>query len=135
MAALTPGALELVVSDSRVRPLADDTPRDSRVAMFPRSPPRTNRFSVRDKIELQRWWTHGPRGSITRFRSEDAEPTDPVEVGSFLLLYRDGQDWASWGIAPRGALGFEVWSTVRSETIGYYETLASALEALAIAPP
>jgi hypothetical protein len=135
MAALKPGALELVVPDPRVHLRTDDPPHDSCVTMFPRSPPRSNRFSVRDKIALQDWWSSGSRGAISRFRLEEAEPADPVEVGSFLLLYRQREAWATWGIAPRGARGFEIWSMTRGETIGCFVSLAVALEALTIAPP
>ena len=104
--------------------------RDCAVLAFARPPARPPGFSMRDRIELERWSPLAAAAGISRVRLESAEPTDLPGIGHFLLLYTGGEDWARWGVAPRDDGMVEVWSMGDGRALGCYATLAEALTTL-----
>jgi hypothetical protein len=89
-----------------------------------------NRFSVRDRIALTQWSASGARTGVTRVRLEEPEPHDDPQVGSFALIYRDGGDWATWGVAREGREAYIVWRMATGALLGTARSLAAALELL-----
>ncbi len=106
-------------------------PRLSCVLAFARPPTRAPGFSMRDRIELDRWSRAASGSGITRVRLEAPEPNDLPDIGGFALIYAGCEDWARWGVAPREEGAVELWSMTDGITLGRYGDLAAALAGIA----
>ena len=103
------------------------------VVAFARPPTRPATFSMRDRIELARWSDQAVQLGISRVRLEVPEPDDDPASGGFLLIYRDRGDWATWALAPRADMSFELWSMRDMTTLGCFPCLTEALQRVAAA--
>ncbi len=91
-----------------------------------------NRLGPRERIEASRWAVVAQPHGFSRILIHDASAED-ADIGDFLLIYESGREWASWGVA-RDARGFVVWRPGTGETIGCYDLLREALDAVLAQP-
>jgi hypothetical protein len=89
-----------------------------------------NRLTPHERAEALRW-SEAMRPHGIRRVAVHASPDD-LALGDFLLIYEEGLLWASWGVGLVAG-SFEVWRQTTMQTIGRFETLPEALEA--ILPP
>jgi len=88
-----------------------------------------HRFSVRERILALEWAEASRALGFSRLMIEPAAECDDGEVREFLLIYTDDQSWASWGIAC-GADGLTVWQSAWGTTIGVFQSLRKAFDAI-----
>lgn len=100
---------------------------------FPALPDRTGRLTLRDRADiLARQGAAHLRGygqMLIHTASADAEPGTPDVV----MLYPEGERWARWGVA-RQAAGVLVWRCADGTELGWFSTVAEALDAALGAP-
>ena len=100
---------------------------EAEIIQFPTSPRRNaNRMTVRDRIEALRWTDTATTLGYSRVLIDTSEHEDRLELGDFMLVYRQGANWASWGIGCTRE-GFMLWHPQTGETIAHFPTLAEAL--------
>ena len=87
-----------------------------------------NRLSLRERAEAIRWGESMRRRGVRRVAVHDA-PANDLALGDFLLVYEDGLLWASWGVGLVAG-SFEVWRQMTMQTVGRFDTLREALEAI-----
>jgi hypothetical protein len=90
-------------------------------------------LSVSDRIQVLRWSHEASRHGLRATQIHEPEPGDDPSVGPFVLVYRNGDDWAAWGLA-RKPHGYELWSPANFATIGVYDTIGAALCAISVGP-
>jgi hypothetical protein len=83
-----------------------------------------NRLTLRERAEALRWGEATRSHGVRRVAMHDAPG-----LGDFLLVYEDGRLGASWGIGLVAG-SFEVWRQMTMQTVGRFETLREALEAI-----
>jgi hypothetical protein len=66
---------------------------------------------------------------LRRPRIHEPELGEDPSLGGFLLIYEDDDVWASWGVAVRPG-SFELWRPSSGATIGWFDTLREALQAV-----
>jgi hypothetical protein len=99
--------------------------------VLPFAPRRTHPLSlnVTERIEALRWADAARAHGVRRLCIHEPEAGDDPAVGSFVLIYREHDIWAAWGIAARPG-SFEVWRPSSGATVGWYRTLRDALRAI-----
>jgi hypothetical protein len=95
---------------------------------FPVRPPLTDRFLLRDKIQLFRWKPVDQGEVIRRVAIYEGNDVGP-EQGDYALVYGPGAEWASWGL-NREAKGIVLWECAYGRDLDVFPTMAAALEAL-----
>lgn len=85
-------------------------------------------LTTADRIALATWHG-GRRGSFTRTVLEGGTPGASPDRGGYILVYRDGDGWATFGLA-RGCAGVLVWRCSNGAVLGTYPTMTVALAAL-----
>jgi hypothetical protein len=100
---------------------------EAEIIEFP-SPTRrnANRMTVRDRIEALRWSDTAAEFGYSRVLIDTSEHEDRLELGDFMLIYRQGANWASWGVGCTRE-GFMLWHPQTGATIAHFGTLADAL--------
>ena len=100
---------------------------DAEIIQFPTPTRRNcNRMSVRDRIEALRWSDVAAELGYSRVLIDTSEHEDGLELGDFMLVYRQGTNWASWGVGCTQE-GFMLWHPQTGETIAHFPTLTEAL--------
>jgi len=100
---------------------------EAEIIEFPTPARRSsNRMTVRDRIEALRWSDTAAAFGYSRVLIDTSEHEDRVELGDFMLVYRQGANWASWGVGCTRE-GYMLWHPQTGETIAHYPTLAEAL--------
>jgi len=84
-------------------------------------------FSVSDRIETLRWADAARPYGVDKVRIHEPEAGDEPGVGGFVLIYKQTEIWANWGVAVRPG-SFEVWRPASGDTVGWYRTLGEALQ-------
>ena len=85
----------------------------------------TNRFTLHDRIELQRWTLIAcERGD--RLVLHERLEGDPSDVGNFVAVYAQGCCWASWGLSRRQD-GIVAWDSVSGLDRGRFQSMHDAL--------
>jgi hypothetical protein len=74
---------------------------------FPVRPQPTDRFLLKDKIQLFRWELASQGVAIGRVAIQEGRGGGP-ERGDYALIYQPGAVWASWGL-NREAKGVVLW--------------------------
>jgi hypothetical protein len=101
---------------------------EAEIIAFPTPPARvSNRMTVRDRIEALRWSDTAATLGYTRVLLDTSDHDRDLELGDFMLVYRPGATWASWGIGCTTD-GFMLWCPQTGVTIGRFKTLTAALE-------
>ncbi len=92
--------------------------------------PASNRFCLRDRVELLGWAARARVLGISRVSLEHPEPQDSRhEIGDFALIYNGDADWAAWGIGREHGR-YLLWSPNTGQTVGHFPSLAAALSAI-----
>ena len=101
---------------------------EAEIIEFP-SPTRrnSNRMTVRDRIEALHWSNTASEFGYPRVLIDTSEHEDRLELGDFMLVYRQGANWASWGVGCTRD-GFMLWYPQTGETIAHFPTLGEALQ-------
>ncbi len=108
---------------------AASTLKSTVVIPFPKRKQRNgvNRLTVADRMEAMAWaagfaglWCH---------LSIYADPSEHEDIGDFISIYKLGQSWASWGAARRDTR-IVLWRADFGQDLGYFTTMAEALEAI-----
>jgi hypothetical protein len=86
-------------------------------------------FSVSERIETLRWADAARAHGVNKVRVCEPEPGDEPGVGGFVLIYKNADLWANWGVAVRAG-SFEVWRPANGVTVGWYRTLGEALHVI-----
>ena len=101
---------------------------EAEIIPFPTPPARaSNRMTVRDRIEALRWSDTAAELGYTRVLLDTSDHDGDLELGDFMLVYRHGANWASWGVGCI-ADGFMLWCPQTGATVGRFKTLTGALE-------
>jgi hypothetical protein len=95
------------------------------IAFVPRQH-RAGRMSEHDRRDAQSWLA---RSTYAHVAFEPCSDRDNPELGDFLLIYRSEATWASWGVGCAGQ-GLIVWDSITSETLGWFQTMRDALNAI-----
>ena len=100
---------------------------EAEIIEFPSPTPRNpNRMTVRDRIEALRWSDTAAEFGYSRVLIDTSEHEDRLELGDFMLVYRQGANWASWGVGCTRD-GFMLWSPRTGTTVAHFGTLGEAL--------
>ena len=100
---------------------------DAEIIQFPAPVTRSsNRMSVRDRIEALRWSDTAAQLGYTRVLLDTSGQEGGVDLGDFMLVYRRGANWASWGVGCTRD-GFMLWSPRTGATVAHFHTLTEAL--------
>jgi hypothetical protein len=89
-----------------------------------------NRFGILDRIEALRWAAEAGPSGFSRVAICDGPD---AELGDFMLIYEEGRDWASWGVAREGR-AFCVWRTGARGLLGRFPSIRVALDAVLAEP-
>jgi|GEM_PF-3225287 len=87
-----------------------------------------DRLTWRERAEAIRWGEVMRSRGVRRVAVHHA-PADDLGLGDFLLVYEEGLLWASWGVGLVAG-SFEVWPQATMQTVGRFETLQEALDAI-----
>lgn len=87
-------------------------------------------FSTRDRIAALAWVERVRTIGFSRLVFEAAEQTAEEDWGAFILIYESSAAWASWGVGCAGR-GYTLWRSACGTTMGVYDSLSAALDALA----
>ena len=90
------------------------------------APAAANRFTVRDRIELERWTDVARRCGFDRLTLHERLESDPSDVGNYLAIYPEGCCWASWGVSRRTD-GIVAWDCVSGLDLGRFRSMNDAL--------
>ena len=90
------------------------------------APATTNRFTVRDRIELERWTDVARQRGFDRLMLHERLESDPSDVGNYLAVYAEGCCWASWGLSRRTD-GIVAWDCVSGLDLGSFRSMHDAL--------
>jgi hypothetical protein len=99
------------------------------VVPFVRRRPQPTRMTMSERIFMLRWADEARSHGVRAVRIHEPEPGDDPEVGEFVLVYRQTDVWAAWGVAV-GANRYEVWRPGSGVTVGCFGTLQEALHAI-----
>ena len=100
---------------------------EAEIIAFPTPPARvSNRMTVRDRIEALRWSDTAAQLGYTRVLLDTSGQEGGVDLGDFMLVYRRGANWASWGVGCTRD-GFMLWSPRTGTTVAHFHTLTEAL--------
>ena len=86
-------------------------------------------FNVSDRIQAITWADAARAEGVRELRIHDPEHGEDPSLGGFMLIYQKDDLWASWGVAVRPG-SFEVWRPSSGTTIGWFDTLREALQAV-----
>lgn len=86
----------------------------------------TNRFTLHDRIELQRWTEIARERGFDRLVLHERLESDPSDVGNFVAVYAGGCCWASWGLSRRPD-GIVAWDSVSGLDRGLFRSMHDAL--------
>ncbi len=86
----------------------------------------TNRFTVRDRIELERWTEIAKQRGFDRLVLHERLESDPSDVGNYLAVYAEGCCWASCGLSRRPD-GIVAWDSVSGLDLGRFHSMSDAL--------
>jgi hypothetical protein len=104
------------------------TTTEAEIISFPTPSARaSNRMTVRDRIEALRWSDTAAKLGYTRVLLDTSDHDGDLELGDFMLVYRQGANWASWGVGCT-ANGFMLWCPQTGATVARFKTLGAALE-------
>ena len=87
-------------------------------------------FNMRDRIAALAWVERARAIGFTRLVFEEAGRTIEEDFGPFIMIYESCASWASWGVGCAGR-GYTLWRSACGTTMGVYESLSAALDALA----
>ena len=96
---------------------------------FARPAPPPPRMTIAERIQTLRWAAAASQHGVRAVRIHEPEPGDPPDVNGFVLVYRQAELWASWGVAV-GPHRYEVWRPASGVTVGCFPTLGEALRAI-----
>ncbi len=99
------------------------------VVPFGRRWSRPKVLNVSERIQTLAWAAAARSHGVRDVHIHEPEPGDDPVVGGFLLIYRQAELWAAWGVAM-GAGGFEVWRPGCGTTVGWHGTLREALHTI-----
>ena len=86
----------------------------------------TNRFTMRDRLELERWTEIARQRGFDRPVLHERLEGDPADVGNFVAVYAEGCCWASWGLSRRQN-GIVAWDSVSGLDRGRFRSMHDAL--------
>jgi hypothetical protein len=86
-------------------------------------------FNVSERIQTLRWADAARPHGVHKVRIHEPEPGDGPGVGGFVLVYKQNDIWANWGVAVCPG-SFEVWRPNSGATVGWYRTLGEALHTI-----
>jgi len=86
----------------------------------------TNRFTVLDRMELERWTEIARQHGFDRLVLHERLDGDPSDVGNYLAVYAEGCGWASWGLSRRPG-GIVAWDRVSGLDQGRFRSMHEAL--------
>ncbi len=86
-------------------------------------------LTVSERIQILRWADAARPHGVHKVRIHEAEPGDAPWVGGFVLVYKQGDIWANWGVAVCPG-SFEVWRPNSGATVGWYRTIVEALHTI-----
>ncbi|MGI4976919.1 MAG: hypothetical protein ACRYG6_08250 [Janthinobacterium lividum] len=86
----------------------------------------TNRFTLRDRLDLDRWGEIAQARGGVRLVVHERQDGDPSDVGNYAAVYAAGCCWASWGLSRRPG-GIVVWNSVTGRDRGRFASVHEAL--------
>ncbi len=86
----------------------------------------TNRFTLRDRLDLDRWGEIAQTRGGVRLIVHERQDGDPSDVGNYAAVYAAGCCWASWGLSRRPG-GIVVWNSVTGRDRGRFASVHDAL--------
>ena len=90
---------------------------------------RANRFTVRDRLDLQGWGEIAGTLGFDRLVVHERLDGDPPDVGDYLALYPRGRSWATWCLSRRSS-GIVAWHCASGLDSGCFATVGDALAAI-----
>jgi hypothetical protein len=86
--------------------------------------PKADRFTVRDRCDIAAWQANLASGS--RVVVHELSASEAESSSEFLLAYKPGWQWASWGMARQNGR-LMVWSCAAGADLGPFPGVAAAL--------
>ena len=86
----------------------------------------TNRFTARDRVELEHWTEIAQQRGFDRLVLHERQEGDAADVGNYLAIYAAGCTWASWGLSRRPG-GIVAWDSVSGLDRGRFRSMHDAL--------
>ena len=91
--------------------------------------PQAQVFHARDLIALSGWIARPEQHGYSRIQVEGDDGTGGPESAAYVLVYEQGRDWASWGLARAGDR-INIWHCGTGVDMCSFPEMSQALESL-----